>query len=83
MPVALPIPGWAGFLIVGLIAAVGAVWYVIMLRALRSSGRLPTPVGRRVGRYLHQRRVSRAPLQMPPPSTPPAADLPPPLHPEA
>ena len=53
-----PIPGWAGFLMVGLIAAVGAVWYVIMLRSLRSSGHLPVPVGRRVGRYLHQRRVS-------------------------
>ena len=60
VPVALPIPGWAGFLIVGLIAAVGAIWYLIMLRALRSSGRLPDPVGRRVGRYLHQRRASRA-----------------------
>ena len=83
VPVALPIPGWAGFLMVGLIAAVGAVWYVIMLRSLRSSGHLPMPVGRRVGRFLHQRRVSRAPRQMPPPSTPPATDLPPPLHPEA
>jgi predicted MFS family arabinose efflux permease len=84
VPVALPIPGWAGFLIVGLIAAVGAIWYVTMLRALRRSGRLPVPVGRRVGRYLHQRRVSRAaPRTMPPPSTPPPTDLPPPLHPEA
>ena len=83
VPVALPIPGWAGFLIVGLIAAVGAIWYLIMLRAIRSSGRLPDPVGRRVGRYLHQRRASRAGRQMPPPSTPPATDLPPPLHPEA
>ena len=35
------------------------------------------------GRYLHQRRSSRAGRQMPPPSTPPATDLPPPLHPEA
>jgi predicted MFS family arabinose efflux permease len=78
VPVALPIPGWAGFLIVGLISAVGAVWYVVMMRSVRIGGRLPPPVCRRVGRFLHQRRASRARKPMPPPTTPPATDLPPP-----
>jgi hypothetical protein len=86
VPVAVPIPGWAGFLIVGLIAAVGAVWYFLMLRTLRAGRQLPPPVGRRVGRYLHRRRVARAsrrttPKQSTPPATP-STDLPPPLHPE-
>jgi len=64
IPVAIPIPGALGFLLVGIVAAVGLVWYLIGMRMLRSSGRLPTPVGLRVGRYLHQRRVARA--QRPP-----------------
>jgi MFS family permease len=86
VPVAFPIPGWTGFLIVGLIAAVGAVWYVVMMRALRAGGRLPPPIGRRVGRYLHHRRAAKARRTLPPPSSPPASspsDLPPPLHPES
>jgi hypothetical protein len=70
VPVAIPLPGPVGFLIVGVFGLVGATWYLLGMRSLRVSGRLPTPVGRRVGRYLHQRRASRAAR---PDGAPPAA----------
>jgi MFS family permease len=69
VPVAIPLPGALGFLIVGVLGLVGASWYLMGMRSLRVSGRLPTPVGRRVGRYLHQRRAARSAR---PDATPPA-----------
>jgi cyanate permease len=59
VPVAIPIPGALGFLVVGLVALGGAAWYVVGMRTWRTRGSLPTPMGRRLGRFLHDRRVAR------------------------
>jgi hypothetical protein len=79
IPVAIPIPASVGFLLVGAVALVGSLWYLVGMRTLRARGQVPTPVGKRVGRYLHQRRAGRARGGLPPPPpTTPATDLPPP-----
>ncbi len=76
VPVALPIPGAAGFLVVGFVALAGAGWYFIGMRTWRTRGHLPAPIGHRVGRFLHGRRRARAARRAEPPPGP--ADLPPP-----
>ena len=66
VPVAISIPAAVGFLLVGVVALAGAVWYTVGIRTVRASGRLPEPIGKRVGRFLHKRRRLRSGRTNPP-----------------
>jgi MFS family permease len=71
VPVVVPIPGWLGFLITGLLAGAGAVTYVVGSRRLHRGEPLPEPVVRAAWRRF---REARRPLGPPEPGGP----LPPP-----
>ena len=75
VPVAISIPIGLGFLLVGVVSLSGALWYTMGIRSSRVSGRLPDPLGKRLGRFLHRRRQLRSPKPSPPPgpgdATPP------------
>jgi hypothetical protein len=72
VPVVIPIPGWAGFAIVGLIAGFAAVSYVGGTRYLRQRGELPERLSARAWRELQRRRAERKVNAQPlPPPAPP------------
>jgi Major Facilitator Superfamily len=58
IPVVIPFPGWAGFLVVGLMGAFAAVSYVLGSRHLRTQGRLPDSLTGRARRELVRRRAA-------------------------
>jgi len=76
LPVVIPIPGWAGFAIVGVAAAFGMVSYIGGARYLRQRGELPERLSARAWRELQRRRAERRtgtvgePRQLPPPTPP-------------
>jgi len=76
LPVVIPIPGWAGFAIVGVAAAFGMVSYIGGARYLRQRGELPEKLSARAWRELQRRRAERRtgtvgePRQLPPPTPP-------------
>ena len=76
LPVVIPIPGWAGFAIVGVAAAFGMVSYIGGARYLRQRGELPEKLSARAWREVQRRRAERRtgtvgePRQLPPPSSP-------------
>ena len=76
VPVVIPIPGWAGFAIVGVAAAFGVVSYVGGARYLRQRGELPEKLSARAWREVQRRRAERRagtvgePRQLPPPTPP-------------
>ncbi len=88
-PVVIPFPGWLGFLIVGLIALLAAITYIIGQRHVRLHRRVPQPLLGKLWRELEARRraarrsvdpTQHAALAPPAPdSTPvPELELPPP-----
>jgi hypothetical protein len=76
LPVVIPIPGWAGFAIVGVVAGFAMVSYVGGARYLRQRGELPEKMSARAWRELQRRRAERRstqmrdPRQLPPPTPP-------------
>jgi Major Facilitator Superfamily len=76
LPVVIPIPGWAGFAIVGVAAAFGMVSYIGGARYLRQRGELPEKLSARAWREVQRRRAERRtgtvgePRQLPPPTPP-------------
>jgi hypothetical protein len=76
LPVVIPIPGWAGFAVVGLVAGFAMVSYIGGARYLRQRGQLPEKLSARAWRELQRRRAERRagavgePRQLPPPTPP-------------
>jgi hypothetical protein len=76
LPVVIPIPGWAGFAIVGAVAAFAMVSYIGGARYLRQRGELPQKLSARAWREVQRRRAERRagqvgePRQLPPPTPP-------------
>ncbi len=84
VPVVVEVPGWAGFLLVGALAATAAVSYMIGDRHVRRTGRAPTPLSQRARselRRLTQDRAARPPANLPPPPPgPPPGGAGPPIE---
>jgi hypothetical protein len=64
VPVIIPIPGWAGFLIVGGLAIFAMVSYIVGARRLQQGRPLPEPITTRARRGI-RRRFGRAPTTGP------------------
>jgi hypothetical protein len=58
IPVVIPFPGWAGFLVVGLMGAFAAASYLFGSRHLRVQGRLPQSLTGRARREIVRRRAA-------------------------
>jgi hypothetical protein len=59
IPVVIAIPAWAGFAIVGLVAAFAMVSYIAGARYLRRRGELPEKLSARAWREVQRRRAER------------------------
>ena len=82
LPVVVRMPGWAGFLLIGMTAAAAAVTYLLSTRRVVRTGQVPTPIGQRVREEMRRRareRAERPPsnLPPPPPGPPPGGTAPP------
>jgi hypothetical protein len=78
LPVVFPIPGWLGFLLVGLAGAAGTVSYVFGARHLRQQGALPEKLSLRAWREVQRRRAERRAAGLEAWDAPSGQPLPPP-----
>jgi hypothetical protein len=77
VPVLIPIPGWAGYLTVGLLAGFALASYLVGMRAVYRGGPMPTPLWVQIRQRVRTRPTGSAGSPFPPPGQQPVAKPPP------